>query len=144
MNEQLQQQNWFARNWLWVIPVGGCFTIILLFVFGIGAIFFGVTNVLKNSTPYEFAVELASNNIKVIEHLGEPIETAGIMSGNISINNGSGEVDIEIPLKGSKAKGSVIVIGKKIDGEWFYEELYVLIKETNEKINLLEKILEVI
>jgi len=144
MNEQLQQQNWFARNWLWVVPVGGCFTIILLFVFGIGTIFFGVTNVLKNSTPYEFAVELASNNSKVIEYLGESIETDGIMSGNISINNSSGEVDIEIPLKGTKAKGSVIVIGEKINGEWFYYELYVLIKETNEKINLLEKILEVI
>ena len=144
MNEQVQQQNWFARNWLWVVPVGGCFTIILLFIFGIGAIFFGVTNVLKNSTPYEYAVELASNNSKVIEYLGEPIETAGIMSGNISINNDAGEVDIEIPIKGSKANGSVVVIGEKIDGEWFYEELYVLIKETNEKINLLEKILEVI
>lgn len=144
MNEQVQQKTWFASNWLWVVPVGGCFTIILLFVFGIGAIFFGVTNVLKNSTPYEYAVELASNNIKVIEYLGEPIETTGIMSGNISMHNGSGEVDIEIPLKGSKGEGSVIVIGEKVDGEWFYEELYVLIKETNEKINLLEKILEVI
>jgi len=87
MNEQLQQQNWFARNWLWVVPVGGCFTIILLFIFGIGTIFFGVTNVLKNSTPYEYAVELASNNSKVIEYLGESIETDGIMSGNISIKN---------------------------------------------------------
>jgi hypothetical protein len=144
MNEQVQQKNWFARNWLWLVPVGGCFTIISLFIFGIGAIFFGVTNVLKNSTPYEFAVKLASNNIKVIEYLGEPIETHRIMSGNISVHNDAGEVDIEIPLKGSKGEGSIIVIGEKIDGEWFYEELYILIKETNEKINLLEKILEVI
>ena len=144
MNEHLQQKKWFARNWLWLVPVGGCFTIILLFIFGIGAMFFGVTNVLKNSTPYEFAVELASNNIKVIEYLGEPIETHGIMSGNISVHNDAGEVDIEIPLKGSKGEGSIIVIGEKIDGEWFYEELYILIKETNEKINLLEKMLEVI
>ncbi|MBN4058037.1 hypothetical protein JYT34_01215 [Olleya sp. AH-315-K02] len=144
MNEHVQQKNWFTRNWLWVIPVGGCLTIICLFVFGVGAIFFGVTNVLKNSTPYEYSVELASNNSDVIQLLGEPIETHGIMSGNISIQNNSGEVDISIPIKGSKGKGTVIVIGEKIDGEWFYEELYVLIKETNEKINLLNKILEVI
>jgi len=143
MNEHIQQKNWFTRNWLWVIPVGGCLTIICLFVFGVGAIFFGVTNVLKNSTPYEYAVELASNNSDVIQFLGEPIETHGIMSGNISIQNNSGEVDISIPIKGSKGKGTVIVIGEKIDGEWFYEELYVLIKETNEKINLLNKTLEV-
>ncbi|MBN4070539.1 hypothetical protein JYT76_02545 [Olleya sp. AH-315-F22] len=144
MNEQVQQKNWFTRNWLWVIPVGGCLTIICLFVFGVGAIFFGITNVLKNSTPYEYSVELASNNSDVIQLLGEPIETHGIMSGNISIQNNSGEVDISIPIKGSKGKGTIIVIGEKIGGEWFYEELYVLIKETNEKINLLNKILEVI
>lgn len=144
MNEHAQQKNWFVRNWLWVVPVGGCLTIILLFVLGVGAIFFGVTNVLKNSTPYEHAVELASNNIKVIEFLGEPIETTGIMSGNISIHNDSGEVDINIPIKGPNGEASVIVIGKKIDGEWVYEELYVLIKETSERINLLEKILELI
>ena len=144
MNEHVQQRNWFGRNWLWVVPVGGCLTIILLFIFGIGALFFGVSEVLSNSTPYEYAVEKASNDSSVIEYLGNPIETAGIMRGNISIKNGSGEVDISIPLKGPKGKGSVIVIGKKIDGEWIYEELYVLIKETNDKINLLDKVLEVI
>ncbi len=115
-----------------------------LFIFGIGAIFFGVTNVLKNSTPYEYALEQASNNREVIKFLGEPVETDGIMSGNISLHNDTGNVNIEIPLKGPKGKGSVIVIGEKIDGEWIYEELYVLIKESNEKINLLNKILEVI
>jgi len=40
MNEHTQQKNWFVRNWLWVVPVGGCLTIILLFVLGVGAIFF--------------------------------------------------------------------------------------------------------
>ena len=31
---------------------------------------------------------------------------------------------------------------KKFDGEWIYEELYVIIKETQEKINLLDQSLE--
>lgn len=143
MDEDAQQKNWFGRNWLWVVPVGGCLTIILLFIFSLGAIFFGVSKAITSSTPYEYAIEQASNNAKVVELLGEPIETSGIMQGNISLNNNSGEVDITIPLKGPNGRGSVIVIGKKIDGEWIYEELYVLIKQTSEIINLLDKILEV-
>ena len=142
MNEVTQQKGWFGRNWLWVVPVGGCLTIILLFIFGIGAVIFGVSNAITNSSPYEYAVDQASNHSIVIELLGDPIETAGMLSGNISLNDDGGIVDFTIPLKGPKGKGSVTIKGEKIDGEWIYEELYVLIKETNEKINLLNKILE--
>ena len=142
MNEHTQQKSWFGRNWIWVIPTGGCLTLILLFVFGIGAAIFGVSKIFKNATPYEYAIEQASSNLRVIELLGEPVETAGIMQGNISIKNDSGEADFKIPLKGHEGRGSVIIKADKIDGEWFYEELYVLIKGANEKINLLDKTLE--
>jgi len=137
-----KQKSWLGRNWLWLLPVSGCLTVILLFVFGVGAIFLGVTKALKNATPYEYALELAKNNNEVIRALGDPLDTAGILSGNISLNDDGGNVDFKIPLKGSNGKGSLVVIGKKIDGEWVYEELYVLIKETNEQINLLDKVLE--
>jgi len=142
MSEHIQQKSWFSRNWIWVVPTGGCLVIILLFVFGIGAAIFGVSKMFTGSAPYEYAVEQASTNPRVIEILGEPVETAGIMQGNISLKNDSGEVAIKIPLKGPNGKGSVTIKGDKTDGEWVYEELYVLIKETNEKINLLDKALE--
>ena len=143
MDEHIQQKNWFSRNWLWVVPVGGCTTIILLVVFGISAIFFGVSSALTSSTPYEYAIERATHNIKVIEFLGEPIETAGIMQGNISLQNDFGLVDITIPLKGPNGSGTVSVKGEKFYDEWIYEELYVLIEETNKKINLLDEFFEV-
>ena len=57
-----KQKSWLGRNWLWLLPVSGCLTVILLFVFGVGAIFLGVTKALKNATPYEYAIELAKNN----------------------------------------------------------------------------------
>lgn len=142
MDEFTQQKGWFGRNWLWVVPVGGCLTIILLFIFGVGAVIFGISNAITNSSPYEYAVDQASNHPIVIELLGSPVETAGMLSGNISLNNDDGRVDFNIPLKGPKGRASVTIKGEKIDGEWVYEELYVLIKETNEKINLLDKILE--
>jgi len=142
MNEHIQQKSWFSRNWMWVVPVGGCLTIILLFMFGIGAAIFGVSKLFTESAPYEYALEQAKNDSKVIEYLGNDIETNGIMQGNISLKNNNGNANITIPIKGTKGKGSVTIIGEKLDGEWVYEELYVTIKETNEQLNLLDKALE--
>ena len=140
--EEVKQKSWFGRNWLWVLPVGGCLTVIILFICGVGALFFGVTKMFKTSAPYEYAVELAKQNPEVITILGEPIETDGIISGNISLKNNGGEADFRIPIKGINGKASIIVIGDKTDGEWEYEKLFVLIKETKEKINLIDKDLE--
>ena len=140
--EVQKQKTWLGRNWPWLIPVGGCLTVILLFVFGIGAIFFGVTKALKNATPYQYSVELAKNNAEVIAILGDPVETVGMLSGNVSLDTEGGNADFQIPLKGPKGKAKLFVKAEKFDGEWTYQEIYVLIKETSEQINLLDKVLE--
>jgi hypothetical protein len=142
--EVVRKKSWFAQNWLWVVPVGGCLTVILLIVFGVGAAIFGVSKWVENATPYSYAVEMASNDPSVIEYLGEPIETAGIMRGNMSFENDDGRVDIAIPLEGPNGRASLVVKGVKTDGEWVYEELYVIIKANNERINLLRNNLEII
>ena len=138
MSEQ-HQKSWFSRNWLWFIPLTGCLGFILLIVLGVGAAFFGVSQIMTSSTPVEYAIEQASKNKLVIENLGQPIEKYGIPSGNISLTNDDGNVDFSIPIRGDKGEGTLIVRGIKIDGEWVYEDLYVHIKETQEEINLLEK-----
>lgn len=137
-----EQKSWFSKNWLWFIPVSGCLGIILLFIVGIGAAFFGVSNLLNNVAPIEYGIEKATENKKVINLLGEPIEKTGIPNGNISLTNDDGTVDFSVPIKGSKEEGFLIIKGIKTNGEWTYEELYVRIKSTQEKINLLEKALE--
>lgn len=140
--EEVKQKSWFGRNWIWVVPVGGCLTLIVLAVLGIGTIFFGVTKMFKSSTPYEYAFTEASNNPKVIHILGEPIESSGMVNGNISFNNDAGEANFSIPVKGPNGKGKIVVLGEKEAGVWTYEKLYFIEKETGKKINLLKKELE--
>ena len=94
---------------------------------------------MTNSTPIEYAIEQASKNELVTENLGEPIEKYGIPSGSISLENDGGDVDFSIPIRGDKGDGTLVVRGIKVSGEWIYEDLYVIIKETQEEINLLEK-----
>lgn len=134
------QKSWFGRNWLWFIPLTGCLGFILLIILGLGAAFFGVSNMINNATPVEYAIELATKNELVIKNLGEPIEKYGIPSGNISLTNDDGDVDFSIPIRGNIGEGTLVVRGIKIDGEWVYEDLYVRIRDTQEEINLLEKV----
>lgn len=144
--EVIQEKNWFQRNWLWAVPVGGCgcgcLVLILVFVFGIGATFFGISKIFYESTPVKYAKELAFKHPDIIENLGNNIEAYGIPSGNISLNNDDGKVDFSIPIKGELGKAVIIVRGIKTDGVWAYEDLYVVIKDKQLQINLLEKNLE--
>lgn len=140
--ENESRKSWFGRNWLWVLPVGGCLTIILLFVFGLGAIFFGVSKALKNSTPYEYALQSAKANPQVVTILGDAIETDGLLQGDISLKNDRGSANLKIPIKGNNGKATIIVIAEKQGDDWTYDELYVLIKETQEEINLLDTVME--
>lgn len=137
--ENNKQKSWFGRNWLWVLPLGGCLTIILIIVFGIGALFFGISTAIKDSTPVEYAIERAKNNDEVEQILGHNIEIDGMFNGNLSLIDDGGIVDISIPIKGDKGYGKLIVKGEKFDGEWVFEDLYIIIKGSAEKINLLDK-----
>jgi len=130
MNVHIQQKSWFRRNWLWVVPAGGCLTIILLFIFGVGAAIFGFNQLFTESAPYTYALEQASNDSKVIELLGNDIESDGIMQGTISFKNNNGHANITIPIKGSKGLGSITIIGEKENGTWTYSTFFVTIKKT--------------
>ncbi|UOB16219.1 cytochrome c oxidase assembly factor Coa1 family protein [Abyssalbus ytuae] len=139
MDDYNQRKSWFGRNWPWAVPLGGCLTLILLFIFGLGAAVFGVSKALTGSKPYEDAVYEASHSKSVIELLGEPIETDGIMNGNISFHNNTGKADISVPLKGPHGKARVYVVGEKQDKKWTYSEMYIIIEGTEAKINLLKE-----
>ena len=134
-----QQQSWFKRNWLWFVPSMGCLILIILFALGI----FGIFSMISGSEPSEFALERASKNTAVIEELGQPVEKYGITRGEMTFSTDSGSrVNLLILIKGPKGKGSITVKGYKENDEWIYEELYVLVEESQEKINLLKKTLE--
>ena len=136
--EEQRQKSWFARNWGWVLG-GGCLTMIIIVVFVIGGAIFKVADVIKESETYTYAYDRTINNERVIELLGEPIDTDGI--GNTSYNyvNGKTSVVLSIPIKGPKGNAEIFVNADEIDDEWVYNSLYVQIKDTKENIDLLEE-----
>ncbi len=147
--ENVNQKSWFGRNWPWVLPVGccsGCLIAMIVFILGSGVALFKVFEKVVDVSPIEEVVTKAENNPKVKEILGNPIETTGFPSGSISLQNGDGDVDFSIEIKGSKGEGTLYVKGIRANEKWIFEDLYITLKETGEQINLLEneKVLEAI
>ncbi|WP_281631856.1 cytochrome c oxidase assembly factor Coa1 family protein [Flavobacterium luteolum] len=136
-NELIQKQSWLNRNWKWLIP-SGCLTLIILAALFIGGIFYEVTSVLKDSEAYKESMIAVENNKLVVEKLGSPIETDGMVSGVVTSHNDVRACDVQVPLKGPKGKATLFVVGEK-RGKWKYSEMSVYIEKTDEKIDLLKK-----
>lgn len=137
MEEHTPRKSWFSRNWPWVVPVGGCLTLIIIFFVFLGSVIFGVSQAFTNSTPYQDGLIKAQEDEYVIQMLGEPIETNGIMSGDLKFENGEGSADISVPIKGPKGEARIRIVGTKQNEIWTYTELFVIFKETNETVDLL-------
>lgn len=137
MEDQSPQKSWFSRNWGWVVPLGGCLTVIILFFIFLGSVIFGVSELMTGSDPYKEALAKVQQDEYVIEILGEPIETDGIMQGELSFKNNTGKADISIPIKGPDGEARVYLVGTKQNDLWTYTEMYVIISETEEQIDLL-------
>ncbi|WP_298547406.1 cytochrome c oxidase assembly factor Coa1 family protein [uncultured Aquimarina sp.] len=137
MAEHTQQKSWFSRNWPWAVPLGGCLTLIIIFCVFLGSVIFGFSKAFTNSTPYQDGFIKAQEDEYVVQMLGEPIETNGIMNGSLLFENNEGSVDISIPIKGPEGEATIYVVGTKQNDIWTYSELYVIIDKTNEQVDLL-------
>ena len=134
----MPKKNWFQRNWKWFVPTG-CLTLLIIFGLLITSIVFGVTSMMKNSDVYKHSLEVAQKDPQLIEIIGTNIKNDGLVSGNISIRNSSGDAELDIPIKGSKGNGIIHVVAYKEAGAWVYTTLIFDKKGSHERIDLLEQ-----
>ena len=132
------QKNWWSRNWKWVVPTG-CLTILLACGGFVTLIFSVVLGSLKSSDVYKEAVAKAQTNSQVTAALGTPIKPGFWVSGNISVNNSSGNADLSIPISGPQGKGTIYVTATKSAGKWNYATMVCEISSSGARINLLSE-----
>ncbi|WP_394974637.1 cytochrome c oxidase assembly factor Coa1 family protein [uncultured Croceitalea sp.] len=128
-NELIPQPSWWKRNWKWVVPVGGCFTLIIGAIIIFSSIYFGVNNIMKESQPYEYALELINKDKQLIEVLGSPIKKHGMFQGNISWVNGNKVAKIAVPISGPKGEGKLYIDATGKDDTWIYHEIRVEVND---------------
>ncbi len=129
--------NWMDRNWKWFIPllVVGSGTVIAVFFV---AIFAFVFSLMKSSDAYKDAVARAHASVEVQAALGTPIEEGLFVTGNINTSGSSGQADLAIPISGPNGKATIYVIATKSAGAWNFSTLIVEIRDTGERLNLLD------
>lgn len=126
------------RSCLWA--AGGCCgclallmgLMVILPVGGGVALFQG----LKSSDVYTGAVDAARADARVVDELGEPIETGLLFSGSINTSPNSGDADFSIPLSGPKGDAKLYVVAAKRAGVWEFELLEIEIERTGARFDL--------
>ena len=138
-NEVIKEESWFKRNWKWVVPTGGCLTLIIIGALVIGTLVYKVSNVIGDFNYQEQALEKVNLHEKAIELLGSPIKKSGPLDQQFKIDsNGEGtSLEIEFNVSGSKKEGVLYIDAKIDDEETIYNQLYIIINDTEEKIDLL-------
>lgn len=137
-NELVEYPSWWKRNWKWVIPLGGCLSLIVIFILFIGSVFWGVTTALEESQPYEHALHKINQDAEITNVLGTPIEKDGMIQGSYTYSNGSKTADMIIPVAGPYGSATLFVKASGKGDDWVYDEIRVEIKD-NDNIDLLEE-----
>lgn len=131
--------SWWSRNWKWALPIG-CLLPIVLCGGGFAAFFFlvfgFVSGAVKSSDAYAEAMTRARSNAEVRAQLGEPIESGFWITGNISVNGPSGNIDVSIPISGPRGSGTLYIVGTKSAGRWQYSTMEVAVPGRDRRIDL--------
>lgn len=118
----------------------GCAGLLLVGLLAVGGIFFVIMKTLKSSDAYTESIAAVESNEEAVAALGTPVKPGFMPTGNVSINNGEGEVDFTIPVSGPTGKGIIRVKGTKFPGSsvWIYDTWQLEVEGRSDPI-LLEK-----
>ncbi len=141
-NELIERPSWWKRNWKWAVPVGGCLSVIIIAVVLIVGGAFAFANKIKTASGSDEALIQVQSNQEVIAVLGEPIESDGFGSFNISINNGEKRSNATTPIKGPNGTGVIHLITSGEDDKKVYEVYNVTIDGSDQVIELDPKAIE--
>ena len=141
-NELIENPSWWKRNWKWAVPAGGCLTVIIVAVILVVGGAFAFANKIKTASGSDEALTQAQSNQELIAVLGEPIESDGFGSFNISINNDVKTSNATLPIKGPDGTGVIHVITRNEGDDIIYDVYNVTIDGSDQVIELAPKAIE--
>ncbi len=107
--------NWFKRNWKWVLPI--------ISVFLFSWIYFGLL-FMKRSFPYKQALAIANKSDGLSEIIGNPVEAGWWLTGEIKYGP-TGVAWLSIPVEGPNGNGIISLYAAQTKSNWKYEEIFV-------------------
>lgn len=92
-----------------------------------------IRTLIAGSSVYQEAVAAAQADAEVIAALGEPVEAGWLIWGRMRSGN---MARLQVAVSGPEGSGRLHLNARMVDGEWVYDELYVVVSETGERIDL--------
>jgi hypothetical protein len=99
------------------------------------ALYFAISAAFKSSDVYQQAMAKVSANAEALEILGPPL-TGGFPMGSIHVSGPSGTAQMSIPVRGTKARGTIFVEATKAMGEWSFDHIQLEIEGRDARIDL--------
>lgn len=84
---------------------------------------------MRSESPYEQAVERATNHVGVNRVLGAPITADSVPAGKMQTRGEDGVAVMEIGLSGSKQTGTLYVKGVRTSGVWGFSTLKLVARD---------------
>jgi len=112
----------------WLEQMIGVFVTVLLTI---------ITTSFHSSDVYKQAMATATQNIQIREQIGEPIQSAWIVSGQLHVNGSSGDANLSIPISGPRGKALIRAVAYKTGGVWRFTCLQVSVEGQSGNIDLL-------
>ncbi len=135
-NELIERPSWWKGNWKWVVPAGGCLTLLIIGIVVIVGGVFALTNKIKSETGSDAALLAAQQNSELIRILGEPIEKNGFGGFNISIDGDTQTSNSIIPIKGPNGTASITISTHQENNKTMYDVYLITIDDSDQEIDL--------
>jgi hypothetical protein len=130
------KKGWLEQRTLWKILFGCLILFLLIAGFAI-VLITAITASFHNSDVYKQAMAKAIENQQVRAKLGEPIQPAWLISGQLNVNGSTGNANLSIPLSGPRGRGTIRAVAYKNGGVWQFTSLQVNIEGQPATIDLL-------
>ncbi|MCA9074295.1 MAG: cytochrome c oxidase assembly factor 1 family protein [Planctomycetaceae bacterium] len=124
-----------GRKW-WLIPVG-CFGAIVLCC-GLPLVLVPIVfGAIKSSTPYQESLARVQASPEVQAVIGQPIEPAFWVNGNIEVNGPNGKASLSYAVSGPQGTATVTLDADKVVDRWTFNVLKVVQAGEGDAIDLL-------
>ena len=109
-----------GRNWKWLV-------LLLLLICVALSVVKLTQNArhIKNSEPFQMAMEKIRADAEVVKQLGEPLKPSWLPTGEVSSEAKVGNANFYFDLTGPKGTANVACQGRMIDGKWGLSTLKV-------------------
>jgi Cytochrome oxidase complex assembly protein 1 len=97
----------------------------------------GIIGLIGSSEVCRLGVQQAQSNSAVAARLGEPIKQGFVVGGSIKMSGSSGSANLEIPLSGPRASGTLYAVAERRVGTWKFETLQLAVRGDPNRVDLL-------